>query len=59
MRALGWHTELGAVSHGGHCPDTCCFLYMGELVLNEGPAQGEQLGPAVFSEPKTASGISK
>lgn len=53
MRAPGWHTELVALSHEDTAPGHLLLPAhgpMGELVLNEGLAQGEQLGPAVFSE---------
>jgi hypothetical protein len=57
MRALDWqplHVEALPLAASASAPGHMC-----KLVLSEGLTQGEQLDPAVFSELRTASGISK
>jgi hypothetical protein len=57
MRALDWqplHIEALPLAASASAPGHMC-----KLVLSEGLTQGEQLDPAVFSELRTASGISK
>lgn len=58
-KSCGLALRARAASGRGRCPGRLLFPVHRGAGPRSGPAQREQLGPAVFSELRTASGISK